>query len=74
MVAERMTRAYASWLTWWKGTLNSDDYMKFLATKVQNFTHHSNVTYTQILDQKLTVLWSVHAVISEHVCPHHLVV
>lgn len=34
LVAERMSRSYASWLAWWKGTINSDDYMKYLATQV----------------------------------------
>ena len=39
MVAERMSRSYASWLTWWKGTVNSDDYMKYLATQVSKHAY-----------------------------------
>ncbi|XP_067940200.1 coiled-coil domain-containing protein 87-like [Watersipora subatra] len=37
MVAERMARSYASWLTWWKGTIDSDDYMKYLSTLETDF-------------------------------------
>ncbi|KAJ8304537.1 hypothetical protein KUTeg_018120 [Tegillarca granosa] len=31
-VAEKMQRTYASWLQWWKSTITSDDYMKYLST------------------------------------------
>ncbi|XP_069138063.1 coiled-coil domain-containing protein 87-like isoform X2 [Argopecten irradians] len=31
-VAEKMARTYASWLQWWKSTVTSDDYMKYLST------------------------------------------
>lgn len=34
-VAEKMARTYASWLQWWKSTVTSDDYMKYLSTTVQ---------------------------------------
>lgn len=36
-VAEKMARTYASWLQWWKSTLSSDDYMKYLSTTVQDY-------------------------------------
>ena len=29
-----MARSYASWLAWWKNTINSDDYMKYLSAQV----------------------------------------
>ncbi|XP_076443438.1 coiled-coil domain-containing protein 87-like isoform X3 [Babylonia areolata] len=31
-VADKMSRTYASWLQWWKSTVTSDDYMKYLST------------------------------------------
>ncbi|GFO24604.1 coiled-coil domain-containing protein 87 [Plakobranchus ocellatus] len=31
-MAEKMNRTYASWLQWWKSTVTSDDYMKYLST------------------------------------------
>jgi len=31
---EVMARSYASWLAWWKNSINSDDYMKYLSTQV----------------------------------------
>ncbi|KAF6040750.1 CCDC87 [Bugula neritina] len=37
MVAERMARSYASWLTWWKGTIDSEDYMKYLSTQETDY-------------------------------------
>ena len=33
-IPEVAARSYASWLTWWKNTINSDDYMKYLSTQV----------------------------------------
>ncbi|XP_074651926.1 coiled-coil domain-containing protein 87-like isoform X1 [Tubulanus polymorphus] len=33
MVQERLSRNYASWLTWWKNNIDSDDYMKYLAAQ-----------------------------------------
>ena len=33
-VAEKMSRTYASWLQWWRSTITSDDYMKYLSTTV----------------------------------------
>ncbi|XP_012942801.1 coiled-coil domain-containing protein 87 isoform X2 [Aplysia californica] len=32
IVADKMSRTYASWLQWWKSTVSSDDYMKYLST------------------------------------------
>lgn len=32
-----MARSYASWLAWWKNTINSDDYMKYLSAQVKLF-------------------------------------
>lgn len=29
-------RTYASWLAWWKNTVNTDDYMKYLSTMVMS--------------------------------------
>lgn len=37
MVAERMTRSYAAWLTWWKGTIDGDDYKKYVALQETDF-------------------------------------
>ncbi|XP_070208925.1 coiled-coil domain-containing protein 87-like isoform X4 [Littorina saxatilis] len=31
-VVDKMSRNYASWLQWWKSTVTSDDYMKYLST------------------------------------------
>lgn len=31
---DKTSRTYASWLQWWKSTLTSDDYMKYLSTLV----------------------------------------
>ncbi len=31
-----MARSYASWLMWWRNTINSDDYMKYLSTQVSH--------------------------------------
>lgn len=33
-VQDKMARTYASWLLWWKSTITSDDYMKYLSTQV----------------------------------------
>lgn len=35
-VAEKMSRTYASWLQWWRSTITSDDYMKYLSTTVSS--------------------------------------
>jgi hypothetical protein len=35
VMAEKNQRTYASWLQWWKSTVTSDDYMKYLSTMVQ---------------------------------------
>jgi hypothetical protein len=32
-----MARSYASWLQWWKNTLNTDDYMKYCSTQENDF-------------------------------------
>ncbi|XP_067664459.1 coiled-coil domain-containing protein 87-like [Haliotis asinina] len=37
VVADKMARTYASWLQWWKSTVTSDDYMKFLSTQETDF-------------------------------------
>ena len=29
-----LARSHASWLLWWKNTLNGDDYNKYLSTQV----------------------------------------
>ncbi|OWF43108.1 coiled-coil domain-containing protein 87-like isoform X5 [Mizuhopecten yessoensis] len=36
-VAEKMARTYASWLQWWKSTVTSDDYMKYLSTTENDY-------------------------------------
>ncbi|XP_013389901.1 coiled-coil domain-containing protein 87 isoform X2 [Lingula anatina] len=36
-VMERMSRSYASWLQWWKSTINTDDYMKYLSTQESDY-------------------------------------
>ena len=35
-VQDKMARTYASWLQWWKSTITSDDYMKYLSTQVNS--------------------------------------
>ncbi|XP_070542680.1 coiled-coil domain-containing protein 87-like isoform X2 [Ptychodera flava] len=37
VVDDRNSRAYASWLNWWKSTVNSDDYMKYLSTQESDY-------------------------------------
>ena len=37
-MGEVMARSYTSWLSWWKNTVNSDDYMKYASAQVQ-ITH-----------------------------------
>lgn len=37
VVRDRLTRSYASWLTWWKSTTNSEDYQKFVCTQETDF-------------------------------------
>ena len=34
LVNEVMARSYASWMAWWKNTLNTDDYLKYISTQV----------------------------------------
>ncbi|KAK2157092.1 hypothetical protein LSH36_199g05026 [Paralvinella palmiformis] len=34
---EVMARSYASWLAWWKNSINSDDYMKYLSTQESDY-------------------------------------
>ena len=36
MMKEVASRSYASWLNWWKNTVNSDDYMKYISTQVRH--------------------------------------
>ncbi|KAL3867400.1 hypothetical protein ACJMK2_044605 [Sinanodonta woodiana] len=36
-VADKMARTYASWLQWWKSTVTSDDYMKYLSTQETDY-------------------------------------
>ncbi|XP_062617089.1 coiled-coil domain-containing protein 87-like isoform X2 [Saccostrea cucullata] len=36
-VAEKMSRTYASWLQWWRSTITSDDYMKYLSTTESDY-------------------------------------
>ena len=33
-VQDKVSRTYASWLQWWKSTITSDDYLKYLSTQV----------------------------------------
>lgn len=33
-VQDKVARTYASWLQWWKSTITSDDYLKYLSTQV----------------------------------------
>nr|XP_006814200.1 PREDICTED: coiled-coil domain-containing protein 87-like [Saccoglossus kowalevskii] len=37
MIDDQNSRAYASWLSWWKSTINSDDYMKYLSTQESDY-------------------------------------
>lgn len=37
LVNEVMARSYASWLAWWKNTLNTDDYMKYISTQESDY-------------------------------------
>ena len=42
-----LARSYASWLFWWKNTLNGDDYNKYLSTQAcsnSNINIQSNET------------------------------
>ncbi|XP_078607663.1 coiled-coil domain-containing protein 87-like isoform X4 [Branchiostoma floridae x Branchiostoma japonicum] len=34
---QKSSRAYASWLAWWKSTINTDDYLKYLSTQESDF-------------------------------------
>ena len=36
-MGEVMARSYASWLQWWKNTINSDDYIKYLSTQESDY-------------------------------------
>lgn len=31
-----MLRAYNTWVTWWKSTVNADDYMKYVIKQVNS--------------------------------------
>lgn len=33
-VADKTASSYSSWLQWWKSTVTSEDYMKYLSTLV----------------------------------------
>ncbi|XP_078484389.1 coiled-coil domain-containing protein 87-like isoform X2 [Ciona intestinalis] len=33
----KTSREYASWLAWWKATINTDDYLKYLSTQDSDF-------------------------------------
>nr|XP_009861277.2 coiled-coil domain-containing protein 87-like isoform X2 [Ciona intestinalis] len=33
----KTSREYASWLAWWKSTINTDDYLKYLSTQDSDF-------------------------------------
>ncbi|XP_064609206.1 coiled-coil domain-containing protein 87-like [Liolophura sinensis] len=37
IVAEKMARTYASWFQWWKNTISTDDYLKYVSTKDTDF-------------------------------------
>ena len=37
VMAEKNQRTYASWLQWWKSTVTSDDYMKYLSTMESDY-------------------------------------
>ncbi|XP_071795069.1 coiled-coil domain-containing protein 87-like [Asterias amurensis] len=37
LVDDRTARSYASWLAWWKNTISSDDYTKYLSTQETDF-------------------------------------
>ena len=41
-MGEVMARTYASWLLWWKATINSDDYIKYLSTQMRMLRHRTN--------------------------------
>ena len=49
--AQKASRAYNSWLAWWKNTLNTDDYMKFLATQESDFLSHIFHLYDSDLEE-----------------------
>ncbi|XP_065827268.1 coiled-coil domain-containing protein 87-like [Oscarella lobularis] len=36
----RATRQYEYWLTWWRSTIDTEDYLKFAARKDSDFLHH----------------------------------
>lgn len=36
-VNEKMSRTFASWMQWWKNTITSDDYMKYLSTQETDY-------------------------------------
>ena len=47
-VQDKMARTYASWLQWWKSTITSDDYMKYLSTQVSlNSVHYGNFVHAK---------------------------
>lgn len=35
MMDDRNTRAYASWLQWWKSTISCEDYIKYVSSQVR---------------------------------------
>lgn len=35
LMDDRNARSYASWLAWWKNTVSSEDYIKYLSTQVR---------------------------------------
>lgn len=37
VMAEKNQRTYSSWLQWWKSTVTSDDYMKYLSTMESDY-------------------------------------
>ncbi|XP_022100889.1 coiled-coil domain-containing protein 87-like isoform X2 [Acanthaster planci] len=37
LMDDRNARSYASWLAWWKNTISSDDYTKYLSTQETDF-------------------------------------
>ncbi|KAJ8029847.1 Coiled-coil domain-containing protein 87 [Holothuria leucospilota] len=53
LMDERNARSYASWLAWWKNTISSEDYIKYLSTQesdylgvVFHFYDHDGVSST----------------------------
>ncbi|WAQ98366.1 CCD87-like protein [Mya arenaria] len=36
-VQDKVARTYASWLQWWKSTITSDDYLKYLSTQETDY-------------------------------------